>query len=268
MQRTNRPIRVISFIISGLGVILLGLTLYTGGEVNLALPLVFLVISGGFFMLVFYLRPRVGWASYLFIPGAMFAAFGIIFLLNLLTNDWNSWAYAWLLLLAAGGIGMLLAQSDQNWPALVGLIGWGLAVAGISLFAVFGVIAGGLFIQIMAPILLVAAGLLLRSLDLSSILPESFYTRLNASRPQAQAVGAETPAPAALVEPLSTRELEVLRLIDSGLSNQQIADELSIAASTVKTHINNIYGKLEVQTRVQAINRARELRLLGEYSEQ
>ena len=55
------------------------------------------------------------------------------------------------------------------------------------------------------------------------------------------------------VEP---RELEVLRLIDAGLSNQQIADKLSVAPSTVKTHINNIYGKLGVQTRVQAVTRA------------
>jgi LuxR family maltose regulon positive regulatory protein len=65
-----------------------------------------------------------------------------------------------------------------------------------------------------------------------------------------------------LVEPLSVRELEVLRLIDAGLSNQQIADKLSVAPSTVKTHINNIYGKLGVQTRVQAVTRARELNLL------
>ena len=65
----------------------------------------------------------------------------------------------------------------------------------------------------------------------------------------------------ALVEPLSERELQVLNLIAEGNSNRQIASQLHIAPSTVKTHINNIYGKLEVQTRVQAINRARELNL-------
>jgi LuxR family transcriptional regulator, maltose regulon positive regulatory protein len=66
----------------------------------------------------------------------------------------------------------------------------------------------------------------------------------------------------ALIEPLSTRELEILRLIAAGHSNQAIADTLIIAVSTVKRHINNIYGKLEVQSRTQALVRARELNLL------
>jgi LuxR family maltose regulon positive regulatory protein len=64
-----------------------------------------------------------------------------------------------------------------------------------------------------------------------------------------------------LVEPLSERELEVLRLIADGLSNQVIADRLVVAVSTVKRHINNIYGKLDVQSRTQALVRARELHL-------
>jgi len=65
-----------------------------------------------------------------------------------------------------------------------------------------------------------------------------------------------------LVEPLSTRELEVLALINRGLSNPEIAAELVVAPSTIKTHINNLYSKLGVQNRVQAIQRARELGLL------
>jgi LuxR family maltose regulon positive regulatory protein len=65
-----------------------------------------------------------------------------------------------------------------------------------------------------------------------------------------------------IIEPLSERELEVLRLIAAGLSNRQIADELWLALGTVKKHTNNIYGKLSVRNRVQAIMRARELGLL------
>jgi LuxR family transcriptional regulator, maltose regulon positive regulatory protein len=71
-----------------------------------------------------------------------------------------------------------------------------------------------------------------------------------------------SPPPAALVEPLSTREIEILRLIADGHSNQAIADMLIIAVSTVKRHINNIYGKLDVQSRTQALVRARELNVL------
>jgi LuxR family maltose regulon positive regulatory protein len=62
-----------------------------------------------------------------------------------------------------------------------------------------------------------------------------------------------------LIEPLSDRELEVLRLVAAGKSNQEIADELVIAVSTVKSHTNHIYGKLDVRGRTQAIVRAREL---------
>jgi len=69
-------------------------------------------------------------------------------------------------------------------------------------------------------------------------------------------------APQPLAEPLSERELEVLALIAAGLSNREIADRLVIALGTVKRHINNIYGKLGVHSRTQAIAKATALRLL------
>lgn len=65
-----------------------------------------------------------------------------------------------------------------------------------------------------------------------------------------------------LIEPLSDREREVLNLIAEGFTNQDIADALVIALSTVKKHVNNILGKLGVSSRTQAINRARELGIL------
>jgi LuxR family maltose regulon positive regulatory protein len=65
-----------------------------------------------------------------------------------------------------------------------------------------------------------------------------------------------------LVEPLTRRELEVLGLIGAGFSNQQIADELVLALNTVKRHTSNIYAKLDVRSRAQAILRAQELGLL------
>jgi LuxR family maltose regulon positive regulatory protein len=53
-----------------------------------------------------------------------------------------------------------------------------------------------------------------------------------------------------------------MRLIADGYSNQEIAARLVVALSTIKTHINNIYGKLGVQSRTQALARARTLKLL------
>ncbi|MFC1998372.1 LuxR C-terminal-related transcriptional regulator [Chloroflexota bacterium] len=65
-----------------------------------------------------------------------------------------------------------------------------------------------------------------------------------------------------LVDPLSQRELEVLELLDAGKSNQQIADGLILSIGTVKKHVYNIYSKLGVERRTQAISRSRELGLI------
>jgi LuxR family maltose regulon positive regulatory protein len=65
-----------------------------------------------------------------------------------------------------------------------------------------------------------------------------------------------------LIDPLSDRELEVLQLITQGLSNHQIATELFVAISTVKTHVKSIYRKLNVTGRFEAIERVRDLSLL------
>jgi LuxR family maltose regulon positive regulatory protein len=69
-----------------------------------------------------------------------------------------------------------------------------------------------------------------------------------------------TPAPMQLlIEPLSEREIEVLKLIEAGLSNQEIGSRLFISMGTVKRHISNIYSKLDVKNRTQAIARGKEL---------
>lgn len=67
----------------------------------------------------------------------------------------------------------------------------------------------------------------------------------------------------ALIEPLSERELEVLRLLGSDLGGPDIARELVVSLSTVRTHTKNIYAKLGVNSRRAAIRRAAELDLLS-----
>ena len=70
------------------------------------------------------------------------------------------------------------------------------------------------------------------------------------------------PGNTTLIEPLSERELEVLRLIGAGFSNTEIAQKLYLAMGTVKVHARNIYGKLGVGSRTQAIAQAHKLNLL------
>jgi DNA-binding NarL/FixJ family response regulator len=127
----------------------------------------------------------------------------------------------------------------------------------LIMFTLGGAIAGGLFIQVAAPILLIAAGVLLRWTRVGTLIA----SRLSAQPPSA----ADRPATGSSItakEPLSEREIEVLSLIGQGLSNAEIAQRLTLAQSTVKTHINNIYTKLDVKTRVQAAARAHQAHIL------
>ena len=66
-----------------------------------------------------------------------------------------------------------------------------------------------------------------------------------------------------LIEPLSQRELDVLRLLAGGSTNKEVARQLYISLPTVKWHASNIYGKLGVQNRTQAVAKARALGLLS-----
>jgi LuxR family maltose regulon positive regulatory protein len=65
-----------------------------------------------------------------------------------------------------------------------------------------------------------------------------------------------------LTEPLSQRELEVLRLIAQGLSNREISERLFLAVDTIKGHNRRIFGKLMVQRRTEAVAKARSLNIL------
>jgi len=69
-------------------------------------------------------------------------------------------------------------------------------------------------------------------------------------------------AQSAIIEPLSEREKDVLRLLATSLSTPEIADELFVTPNTVRSHVKSIYSKLDAHNRMQAIQRAEELGLL------
>jgi LuxR family maltose regulon positive regulatory protein len=73
----------------------------------------------------------------------------------------------------------------------------------------------------------------------------------------------ERPTPAPLLEPLSDRELAVLRFLPTMMSNVEIASEMFVSVNTVKTHLKHVYRKLDVADRRDCVKRARELRLLS-----
>jgi LuxR family maltose regulon positive regulatory protein len=83
---------------------------------------------------------------------------------------------------------------------------------------------------------------------------------------KSQAIGPHLVAPIPdaqpLIEPLTERELDVLRLLNTRLSIAEIAEELIVAVSTVRSHTKSIYGKLDVHSRMEAVRRAEEIGLL------
>ncbi len=100
---------------------------------------------------------------------------------------------------------------------------------------------------------------LLREIHARSVVPLYVATLLAACGEQ---VVAPLPPGTTLVEPLTEREREVLRLLAEGASNREMARRLVVSVSTAKKHVYNICGKLGVQSRTQALAKARTLHLV------
>ena len=102
-------------------------------------------------------------------------------------------------------------------------------------------------------------------IGLLSIMPDYSQKILDNIQKEKELTGITDDAFPSLLSPpplLSQREIEVLRLIADGLSNQQIAEKLIISLNTVKTHVSHIYNKLDTIDRLQTVKKASELKLL------
>jgi LuxR family maltose regulon positive regulatory protein len=87
-------------------------------------------------------------------------------------------------------------------------------------------------------------------------------TAFSITHPETTREAATRPHPQPLIDPLSERELEVLQLLATGISNPEMAEHLYVAVSTVRSHLKSIYSKLNVHSRWDAVHRAEELGLL------
>lgn len=233
-------------------------------EINMVFtwPLAMILVGGAMILYAGLLAQKVPWMAYLYILGAVVLVMGGIFLLNVLTQDWNAWAYAWILILPALGWGVLMSNRNGRWPELFNMISWITILAGLLFFIAFGALTGGLFIQFTAPLLLIVGGILFYRANDKGALLERFTAQFSRCKSEVPASPANHQPGTQLAESLTEREMQVLQLIDQGLSNAEIAERLTLASSTVKTHINNLYGKLGVQSRVRAIRQARTLGLI------
>jgi LuxR family transcriptional regulator, maltose regulon positive regulatory protein len=145
---------------------------------------------------------------------------------------------------------VLFAQGDKDKAVQVFAEALALAEPGgyIRLFVDEG--------DAMAELLSAAAALGIRP-DYVGQLLAAFKGEMKDERP-----AASVPGSSLLIEPLSQRELEILKLIAQGLSNREIGGRLFLALDTVKGHNRKIFDKLQVQSRTEAVARARELGLL------
>jgi DNA-binding CsgD family transcriptional regulator len=179
-----------------------------------------------------------------------------------------------------GGFVATWLRAPSTWRGLllVALLGgaftWGVIVLGIALTMAEGgaeqwwlvLVFGGAVLA-----MLLAGGYLLFNRVNRGAGPDAAGSGRAADAPPMR----PSPAPASTtpalpptaedgLEPLSERELEVLQLLATGRSNREIAAELYVATGTVKAHLNHIFRKLQARSRLQAVTRARELRLLAD----
>jgi LuxR family maltose regulon positive regulatory protein len=105
---------------------------------------------------------------------------------------------------------------------------------------------------------------LLRNLRSNRDTPQASHSYLDSLLDACQAAFGEStrPQPEDLLDPLTPREMQIMRLICEGYSNPEIASELVVTINTVKKHTSNIYSKLDVRSRTQAIARAHDLGLV------
>lgn len=128
-------------------------------------PVVFFVSALLFFAPAFVFWPVRQGLSALFIPGTMVLTLGLILQYQVLSNDWVSWSYAWLLLLGSVGFGLTLASWVGDWgrgPAITGIV---IGMVFVGIFAIFASIFGGPLLKTIAPVLFIVFGgwLLIRS---------------------------------------------------------------------------------------------------------
>ncbi len=159
-QSDNRPSSVVAVILIGLGILFLAVN-FLDIDLGRVWPLIFFVIGAGFYTPVLLMpQARAGLAA-LFIPGTIMIGLGVIFFYNTLTGDWGSWAYAWSLIPAFVGIGLILASRFGQWQGDTARAGTWLALGSAAVFSVLAMFFGSRTFGAIGPILLIGLGVLL-----------------------------------------------------------------------------------------------------------
>ena len=153
----NRGAVLAAFGLIGLGVLFLIFNIL-GVSSDTTWPVIF-IASGALCFLPAFLWPGMrGPLAGLAIPGALVILLGLIFQYNVLSHDWNSWAYAWILLTGGVGLGLALAGWIGSWGGGIITIGWWLFILSVGVFSAFATLFGGPALRTVAPVFLILFG--------------------------------------------------------------------------------------------------------------
>lgn len=157
----NRGSLYIAILLIGAGILLLAFNLAPRMSLGSAWPAVFYLLAAAFFLPPMLWKERRSGLSGLIIPGSILLALGVIFSYNVGTRDWNSWAFAWLLIVAGVGLGIALASAYGKWSSATTWVGIWMLLGSLALFAIFAAIFGSPTLKIASPILLLLGGIIL-----------------------------------------------------------------------------------------------------------
>jgi hypothetical protein len=162
MDNVNRGTVVLGAFLVAIGAIFLVLNLIPGVDMGKTWPVIFFFLATAFYLPAFLWQGARRGLGGLFIPGSIMLVLGLIFVYDVLTGDWASWAYAWLLIPAGVGLGLTLGSAVGGWgrgPAQTGL--WLMGVD-VGLFALIATIFGGNpAIRTFGPLVIILAGVLI-----------------------------------------------------------------------------------------------------------
>jgi hypothetical protein len=161
---------VVALVLIGFGIFFLLINFFPGLEEFISWPLIFFILAAGFFVppLVFP-SARKG-LSALLIPGSILLMLGLIFMYNMLTHDWGSWGFMWLLIPCSVGMGLSAASWLGEWGRDATVVGFWLMVISLVFFAFVGSLFGSNVLRYSGPFILIIMGLffVIRSLRRSA----------------------------------------------------------------------------------------------------
>jgi hypothetical protein len=160
MHTVDRGSIVTAIFLIVLGGLFLAFSIF-GLTISTTWPLIFFILAAGFFLPSLIWPPMRRGLAALFIPGSILLVLGLIFQYNTLTNDWVSWAYAWILLPGSVGLGLALASWVGGWSRDVSVVGVWLLVICIVVFSLFGMLFGSTVLKIFGPAVFILIGLFL-----------------------------------------------------------------------------------------------------------